>query len=545
MKRMILDNKFKAGQPLALRGQTAAWLLGLALAAAAGMNGTSVFAGVYDDFESSTRSGTLWTRDVSFGTGDQAVTNGQVRIFVTPDALGGYAFSSLESVRTWKLQEGRTLEFRADLLSSNDDGAVAYMGFDLGDGTRGYQVWLDKDTLGLLKRANTPLALFFLTNGTPVTVSNVKLVVSMTGVQSDVLLKFRILDNNNAGAVIFEREYRDTPGQDPMQVGPDNPPGNYLGLSGYFQLGLFRDPAYLDPDVTLPPGAMAEVVFDNAEVLEYDVPSAEITNSVLLSWSENTAEEQIVVGADSLASNAVWTPWPEPIFKRQGQLCMTVPVTAQQQFFKLVPGTQFIDDFSDPTEPFATRSPWVPYFWVSGDSSRFSLTVTNSAFRIRTLSPPLDGRIVIAPPGPLADLPVFRDFSASVDILNFTASGFAEFYIFGRGHIPIPFPGDSNGYLGIIHLNPSPAVIGIWDGIGGHSGPPFTYDPAARYRLQFSAVGTKLTVRLVNLTTGQNLEQTLALGTFSQGYVTLAVGSTPGGSYDITLDNFFVTGTKP
>lgn len=544
MKRMILDNKIKTGQPLALRGQTAAWLLGLALAAAAGMHATSVFAGVYDDFENPTNSGTLWSGSVSFGTGGQAVTNGHVRIFVTPDALHDYAFSSLESVRTWKLQEGRTLEFRADLLSSNDDGAVAYMGFDLRDGTRGYAVFLDKDTLALLKRANTPLQLFFLTNGTPVSVSNVKLVVSMTGVQSDVLLKFRILDNN-AGAVIFEREYRDTPGQDPLQVGPDIPPGNYLGLSGCFQLGLLRDAAILDPVVTLPPGAMAEVVFDNAEVLEYDVPSLQAAHSVLLSWSENTAEEQIVVAASSLASNAVWTPWPEPIFKRQGQLCMTASINTNltPQFFKLVPGTQFIDDFSDPAEPFATRNPWVKYFFNSSDASRFSFTVTNGALRIQTLAGPVDGRIVIIPPGPLATLPRFRDFVSSVDILSFASSGSAYLDIYARGTIDSPFPGNSNAYLGGFHLNPT--QLGMWDGANHWDGPLLTYDPAAAYRLQFSAAGPNLVLRAVNLTTGQIVEQKLTNYGFSQGYVTLAVEAEPGKSFDITLDNFFVTGTKP
>ncbi len=70
------------------------------------------------------------------------------------------------------------------------------------------------------------------------------------------------------------------------------------------------------------------------------------SRSVLLSWPQS-AQEQIVVGADSLASNAVWTPWPEPIFKRFGQMCVAVPTTASQQFFKTVLGTQFVDDFSD------------------------------------------------------------------------------------------------------------------------------------------------------------------------------------------------------
>ena len=236
MKKKTLDNKCKPAHEHALRGRTAALLIGLAFAASV-MQGTSLFAAVYDDFENPALLDTLWTRTVSYGTGTQTVANGHVTLDVTPFQPGG-AFCFLTSRRTWTLQEGRTLEFRADLLNSNDDGALAYFGFNVA-GEGGYLLALDEDTIAVWKRPN-PLQCFFLTNGAPVKVSNVKLVVSMTGVQSGVLLQFRILDNDNAGAVLFEREYLDTAAADPMQVGTDNPPGNYLGRSGYFQLALFR-----------------------------------------------------------------------------------------------------------------------------------------------------------------------------------------------------------------------------------------------------------------------------------------------------------------
>jgi hypothetical protein len=59
MKRIIVDNKCKPGHARALRGRTAGLVAGLALAAAASIYGTSVYAEVLDDFEDATRSATL------------------------------------------------------------------------------------------------------------------------------------------------------------------------------------------------------------------------------------------------------------------------------------------------------------------------------------------------------------------------------------------------------------------------------------------------------------------------------------------------------
>jgi hypothetical protein len=357
-------NTFADGHlPSAGRGtgrRAAAWLLGLTFAAAVLLSPAALFAEVLDDFSDPVKSEQIWTGGVAFGTGDQLVTNGQVRISVTP--FGDHGFSGLNSVRAFTLREGRTLEFRADLVSSSGDGAVARLGFFFTDVEAGYVFNLDQDTISLLKDEN-PFQLFLLTNGVPIDVTNVKLVVSMTGVQSNVLVQLKILDNERPGRVVYATDVWDTPNRDPMQVGTDDPPGNFLGRAGKFFLGVYHDNVgWLDPDVEIPHLGEAEVVFDNAEFFEYD--SAWIagpqTVACLACWSQDTAEEQIVVGASSLASDAVWTPWPEPIFKRHGELCMAVPTTATQQFFKLVPGTQFIDDFSDPQEPFAVRNPWVP-----------------------------------------------------------------------------------------------------------------------------------------------------------------------------------------
>jgi hypothetical protein len=522
--------------PLRVRGFRSRAAALVACVAIGASTAARLDAVVVDDFEDPARSATLWTGDVWYGTGGQTLTNGQVRIYITP--TGNHGFSFLKSVGTWTLQEGRTLEFRADLLSSNGDGAVAFFGFNTGDG--GYRLMVDEDTVACHKRGGTQF--FFVTNGAPVKVSNVKLVVSMTGAESGVLLKLKILDNDNGGAVIFERECRDTAAADPMQGGSDDPPESYLGTSGYFYVGLYRDnAATVDPDVTLPHLATGEVVFDNAEVLEYDVPSLQIANSVLLSWSGNTEEEQIVVATDSL-TNAAWAPCPQPIFAGSGGMSMAVPTTASQQFFKLVPGTQFVDDFSDTWGPFTNRNSW-QLIWNTPASE---FLVTNGLLRINWHGPESGAFVAL----PLGTNVLLGDFSMSMDVLDWATSGtnWSTIAHVARGM----FTGTYSGAGAGLTLNsPIPGRVTPWVGSGenGTVGVPFEiaqFPPP--YRLVYCGVGTNFTFRVVNLTTKQLIRETIATYPFrSQGVMGIIVNAPAGvnESHNITVDNFLMNGTKP
>jgi hypothetical protein len=337
-----------------------------------------------------------------------------------------------------------------------------------------------------------------------------------------------------------------------MQVGTDDPPGNYLGRPGVFRLGLYHDSAgSLDPDVGIGPREKAEVVFDNAEVFEYDSVwiSGLPTVACLPTWSENTAEEQIVVGAASL--DGPWVPWPEPIFKRWGGLCMAVRTTGAQQFLKLVPGTQLIDDFNPPKWPYASKGEWVPGYYAPADATRWSVTSSNGLLRVRTLAQTADasGRLPVRPPGP--DVAV-QDFWAAVDLVSFeTAQEVGWLGIGARVSGDVTFPGANNGYIGGVapHADGrNQARLNLFLGSEGTKGGPFTYKPGTPYRLIFSGVRERLSVELIDLDLGEAAVAPLVVTdwTFSQGSVWLwiqaGVGQT---SCDVNLDNFFVTGTKP
>jgi hypothetical protein len=270
----------------------------------------------------------------------------------------------------------------------------------------------------------------------------------------------------------------------------------------------------------------------------------DIQRSVLLSWPDNAAQEQIVVGADSLASNAVWTPWPEPIFKRHGELCMAVPTTASQQFFKLVPGTQFYDDFSDTMQPFTNRNAYTNF----GQSAVELVIVTNGVMQIARVGPCPAG---VSPRPPMEILA--RDFCASVDILNWTTSStnWCYFSIAGRGRFTNPTA--ANAYIAGLVLNyagiPGNVRLSIWNGSIDVPGPSFDFAAIPPpYRMEFSVVGNNLRLRVLNLATKEVIrEQTLVAARFTEGWVGFWVNNPANDptNHEIIVDNFFVTGTKP
>ena len=89
---------------------------------------------------------------------------------------------------------------------------------------------------------------------------------------------------------------------------------------------------------------------------------------------------------------------------------MAVPTTSAQQFFRLVAGHQFSDDFSDPNQPWTACFP---------DAKTFELSYLNGAVRIVAPTPRhLGPRRNDSVPLPAPESVLHADFSMSVDILD-------------------------------------------------------------------------------------------------------------------------------
>ena len=292
-------------------------------------------------------------------------------------------------------------------------------------------------------------------------------------------------------------------------------------------------------------GTVAASLLCPPTIIAQPGPSIRAEKSVLLTWPESTAEELIFVSVESLAGP--WMPCLEPIFKRHGELSMAVPIThllqwqSPDEYFRLVPGYQLIDDFSDPNRPWLTT--------CFPDSTPVQINHEDGALRILRTTPGANARAVLAPFA-LSEAQSFihADFAMSVDILDWDPASSNESIGLIARATPPPDCTNVNVtcYMGNVHIPQNDVSI--------YANPPneslvkrdVVFDPEKSYRLIFSGAGNELTLRLLDLGDLTDAIEPLVVSTniASQGIPGLWIG-TQGRTYDVTIDNYFVSGTRP
>jgi len=231
-------------------------------------------ARVLDNFDDNTKTG--WS-DFTFtpGFGIPAETGGQF-IFTQPPAGQAIFSASTKTSETFALQEGRTVEFRVDLVSGGGKDSFAILAFiptsSSASTLAGYG--FAKSTTDILITKGIG-KYFYNENPTPaIKNDNVTMVLSMTGKGGNVVINAKVLDKDNNNAVLFDRTFVDTPAADVLSDGTDSPAAPYFG-SGNFVLYLYQD---YDPNA---PENPYQVIYDNAEVFVLD-------NIVLDDFNDNT-----------------------------------------------------------------------------------------------------------------------------------------------------------------------------------------------------------------------------------------------------------------
>jgi hypothetical protein len=232
-------------------------------------------ARILDDFNDNAKTG--WT-DFTFvpGFGLPGEVGGQFR-FELP-AAGQDIFSASQKVsEAFELKEGRTIEFRVDLVGGSGPDAFAVLAFIPNTGGNnpgtlgGYGLAKDPDDVLITKGVQK---YFVADDGATAELKNENVTLSLTlAVKGGaVTVTGRILDKDANNAVLWERTVTDTAAADPMEDGTDSPAAPYI-TTGYFTLYCYQQ-------FNAAIGSY-EVQYDNAEVYVLD-------ETVLDDFNDNT-----------------------------------------------------------------------------------------------------------------------------------------------------------------------------------------------------------------------------------------------------------------
>lgn len=235
-----------------------------------------------DNFNDNTK--TDWT-DFTFvpGLGIPSETGGQF-VFEMPPAGQSLFSCSTKTSETFTLQEGRTIEFRVDIAKGGGGRSYAILGF-IPQATGPQQLMgysMAKSTTDVLLVKGVQKYFVDDDQTAPPKQDNTTLVLRLTVKSGNVIIHGEVLDKDQNDKVIWERTVIDTPEEDVMQTGKDDPKAPFLG-AGNFTLFLYQD--FNAGDIENPYRA----VFDNAEVFVTDsMVLDDFNDNIKTDWEDFT-----------------------------------------------------------------------------------------------------------------------------------------------------------------------------------------------------------------------------------------------------------------
>jgi hypothetical protein len=260
-----------------------------------------------DDFEDGIVK-TNWIPWGPTGSTTQLIeANGQLTVrgvWIRPATLDDTEHTGAYWNQNWSVVDGQTLEWRADVLSMNQDAS----GLGLGVGTASQRFYVFKflgDSVSLDRWAGSTATLF--RDSVTLRQTNVVLSFALTRRQSKAVVTIRVLDKGAQDAILYQKIF------------PDNTPylsGNNAVLAVVPKPGL--------------PSSVVTATFDNFEQLTYEVPQVAIERAARLTWPDTGMNFDIEVAP---TVQGPWLPFEDSVPPGMQQL--TVPSAKSAEFFRL------------------------------------------------------------------------------------------------------------------------------------------------------------------------------------------------------------------
>lgn len=484
-------------------------------------------ADVIDDFEGPKKHRVF----ASSGEADYAVVDGQLKMSQTRGGAAGIYY-----LCDYAIPEGRSIEFRVDVVSAND--ATTYAGlqvvFDAGN-NYGLFRYQNRVTLGKLWTDQTVSEATVYADQYPARfVGPVTMILSLAREGNRVRVRGKVVERDNPDRVIFDHWMTDT-----GTFGANGYKAPFMGPVTFVQI--------LCSDLAGSSAVRDQLVIDNLVCSDDPLPPhmsirRQNGNQATLEWPGRA----ILMEADSV--QGPWKPCAEEIAEGPAACGSTMPLDGSDRFFRCVRGWHE-DGFLAGDYPWQTASPvpgrvWRPAFaMVQGHGRIFGQGARNEEFLVGFHQV---GGIW------------FRDCVVSVDILDWDETMVdAAFGILLRvkpdKEMWFPktdgLPGQHYAGLLTFKTADDPAesalsILGPGDTRIGQDVRFPALNPDRQYRLRFSAVGRQLTLELFDLEEPTSPLKTCTAtdARITEGMHALYGTRSANDTYNVTIDRFLLRG---
>jgi hypothetical protein len=240
----------------------------------------------------------------------------------------------------WNVANGTTREWRADLVSLDDNATNIAQLVITGNPAPGYGFHKGRDFAYLMKwslKGDRYSVLWCDRPAVPLPHTNVILALALTRQDPNVVITARVLDKTDPNNVLFAHSCLDTPTSDPSLTTSE-----FQALTGMPITGLFADVAEPPPTAV---GVLLGLfqytdghqpaptaVYDNFELRTSEIPPIEIGRAVRLSWPASATINYAVEAGPSV--QGPWLPVQDQTLP--GFQIVTVPANSAAQFFRLI-----------------------------------------------------------------------------------------------------------------------------------------------------------------------------------------------------------------
>ncbi len=251
------------------------------------------------------------------------------------DSLAGTTWVGGISDRTWTVPDGRTLEWRADLVSL-DENTTNVANLSVGGNSGLYVFHKGRDFAYVWKWSPTYGVSIFSCEKSAVRNTNIVLALALTRVEPNLVITARVLDKADPNTVLYQHSVVDTPNADPtlttdqfqavvgmrfLDLVPDGEEACFTSFSMLLGIEQWTDGKQ--------PAARA--IYDNAELWTSEVPPVAIERAVRVSWPASATIKYAVEVAPTVLG-----PWlPVQDVATPGLNQMTAPLNDLTEFFRL------------------------------------------------------------------------------------------------------------------------------------------------------------------------------------------------------------------